>query len=189
RQAARRAGEKAFALRLNELAEGVECLRRRVLVDVCAGSGKSTLAQALSVRLDLPYRSMDREFFWLPGWKPRGRAEIKSMVAKAVGQDRWIMDGSNPPARSTCACRAPTPCSGCAYRACFAWRSQPDVTEGCPEKVDLEVLSYIWNFEKEDGLKIRDALARHGPDVPVFILDSRGDAGALLALLERRDTD
>ena len=53
----------------------------------------------------------------------------------------------------------------------YAGRSRPDMTEGCPEKVDLEFLSYIWNFEKEDGLKIRDALARHGPDVPVFILD------------------
>ncbi|SFK71280.1 hypothetical protein SAMN04488498_11128 [Mesorhizobium albiziae] len=44
-------------------------------------------------------------------------------------------------------------------------------------------------LEAARGSKIRDALARHGPDVPVFILDSRSGAGTLLALLERRDTD
>ncbi len=122
------------------------------------------------------------------------------MVAKAVGQDRWIMDGSTPrtldlrlqSADAVLWLRLPRLL--CFFRVImrrirYAGRSRPDMTEGCPEKVDLEFLSYIWNFEKEDGLKIRDALARHGPDVPVFILDSRGDAGALLALLERRDTD
>ena len=47
----------------------------RVLVIGCSGSGKSTLARKLATRLGLPYVSMDREIFWLPGWQSRPRAD------------------------------------------------------------------------------------------------------------------
>ena len=40
----------------------------RILVIGCSGGGKSTLSRGLSSRLDLPYVSFDRDFFWLPGW-------------------------------------------------------------------------------------------------------------------------
>ncbi|HEY5817213.1 MAG TPA: hypothetical protein VIU14_02275 [Mesorhizobium sp.] len=54
------------------------------------------MAQALSRRFGLPYISMDRAFFWLPGWKLRDKTEMKSMIADAVSGDRWIMDGTSP---------------------------------------------------------------------------------------------
>ena len=43
--------------------------------------------------------------------------------------------------------------------------------------------------ERNEVPEVLESIARNGPDVPVFVLDSRRDAGALLALLERRDTD
>ena len=71
----------------------------------------------------------------------------------------------------------------------YAGRSRPEMADDCPEKIDLEFLRYIWNFEKNEVPEVLESIAKHGPDVPVFVLDSRGDAGVLLALLERRDTD
>lgn len=171
-----------------------------MLVVGCSGGGKSTIAQALSARLNLPYISMDRAFFWLPGWILRERAEIRTMIAEAVGRDRWIMDGTShgtldlrlPRANAVIWIRLPRML--CMMRVVlrrirYAGRSRPEMAKGCPEKIDLELLRYIWNFEKEDAPEILDGLAKYGPDVPVFILDSRGDAAALLALLKRRDTD
>ncbi|NRQ14478.1 hypothetical protein [Ensifer sesbaniae] len=48
---------------------------QRILVIGCSGSGKSTLSRQLSERLDLPHLAMDREFFWMPGWKLRPRRD------------------------------------------------------------------------------------------------------------------
>jgi adenylate kinase family enzyme len=143
---------------------------------------------------------MDRAFFWLPGWKLRERSEIRSMIADAVREDRWIMDGTG---HATLDLRLPRtdaviwvrlPRLLCIMRVIlrrirYAGQSRPEMAERCPEKIDLEFLRYIWNFEKKQALEILDWLKKHGPDVPVFVLDSRGDAAALLALLERRDTD
>lgn len=170
-----------------------------MLVIGCSGGGKSTLAQALSARLNLPYISMDRAFFWLPGWKLRERSQIRSMIADAVQEDRWIMDGTGhatldlrlPRAEALIWIRLPRLL--CLTRVVLRWiryagRSRPEMAEECPEKIDLEFLRYIWNFEKKQALSIVEGLAKYGPDVSVFVLDSRGDAGRLLALLERRDT-
>ncbi len=122
------------------------------------------------------------------------------MIADAVREDRWIMDGTG---HATLDLRLPRadaviwvrlPRLLCIMRVIlrrirYAGQSRPEMAEGCPEKIDLEFLRYIWNFEKKQALEILDGLKKHGPDVPVFVLDSRGDAAALLALLERRDTD
>jgi adenylate kinase family enzyme len=165
----------------------------------CSGGGKSTLARALSVRLNLPYISMDRAFFWLPGWKLRDRAQIREMIARAVGEERWIMDGTSPGTMDLRLPRADLvlwlrmPRLLCIARVIlrrirFAGGARPEMADGCPEKIDIEFLRYIWNFEKEDAPEVLEGLAKHGPEVPVFVLDSRRDAGTLLALLERRDT-
>ncbi len=170
-----------------------------MLVIGCSGGGKSTLAQALSARLNLPYISMDRAFFWLPGWKLRDRAQIREMIARAVGEERWIMDGTSPGTMDLRLPRADLvlwlrmPRFLCIARVIlrrirFAGRARPEMADGCPEKIDIEFLRYIWNFERKHAPKILESLAKHSPKVPVFVLDSRRDAGTLLALLERRDT-
>ncbi len=64
----------------------------RILVIGCPGSGKSTLAKRLSRALGLRYISMDRDFYWLPGWRKRPRDEIDRLIAKVVEEERWIMD-------------------------------------------------------------------------------------------------
>ncbi len=68
----------------------------RILVIGCSGTGKSTLAQAIASLLGLTYVSMDRDIFWLPGWKSRSRPEAISRIEQAVAGPRWIMDGNSP---------------------------------------------------------------------------------------------
>ncbi|PWE55587.1 AAA family ATPase [Metarhizobium album] len=164
----------------------------RVLVIGCSGSGKSTLSQKLSSRLDLPYVSMDREIFWLPGWQMRSRPEARARLEAVVARQRWIIDGTSP---GTLALRLPRtdlvlwlrpPRRVSLYGVISRWlrfygRSRPDMADGCPEKIDLEFLRYIWNFEKTESPEIEENLASHGPDVPVLVLKSRAATTWLLA--------
>ncbi|MBP2487350.1 energy-coupling factor transporter ATP-binding protein EcfA2 [Rhizobium leguminosarum] len=66
-----------------------------ILVIGCPGGGKSTLATRLSRALDLNYISMDRDFYWLPGWRKRPRDEIDRRIADpnclpaALNASRW----------------------------------------------------------------------------------------------------
>ena len=167
-----------------------------MLVVGCSGGGKSTLSRALSTALDLPYISMDREFFWLPGWVLRDRLEIRDMIAHAAARERWIMDGTSP---GTLHLRLPRadlviwirmPRLLCVARILlrrmrYAGQSRPEMADGCPEKIDMDFLRYVWNFEQNETPEIEAALQAHGPDVPVHVFMSRGEVERLLALISR----
>ncbi|MBB3453285.1 adenylate kinase family enzyme [Rhizobium sp. BK313] len=180
------------------MAEAVLCLKtaKRVLVMGCSGGGKSTLSQKICSRQDLPYVSMDREFFWLPGWVKREKAEERALIAAKVAEERWLIDGTAP---SSFDLRLPRTefilwvrmprwlCMWGALSRALRWlgRSRPDMAPGCPERIDWEFLRYIWDWERKFAPKVLAGLAQHGPDVPVLQLKSRGEMRQLLDLLGR----
>ena len=140
----------------------------RVLVIGCSGSGKSRLSQRLASTLDLLYISMDRDVFWLPGWKLRPRPEIVERLQGYVAQPRWIIVS--------------------LFGVLSRWlryygRSRPEMAEGCPEKIDRQFLAYIWNFERTESPEIEENLAAYGPGVPVLLLKSRAETNRLLAII------
>ena len=168
---------------------------QRILVIGCSGSGKSTLSRQLSERLDLPHLAMDREFFWLPGWKLRPRQEMLALISKAAAGERWIMDGTGPktlPLRLPRAhvvvwMRPPRWVSlrGVLWRWFAYWKkTRPDMADGCPEKIDLDFLRYVWNFERSDAVEIEMQLAAHA-DLPVLVLKSHAETALLLAKIRR----
>nr|WP_272211229.1 hypothetical protein [Marinicella sp. W31]MDC2877118.1 hypothetical protein [Marinicella sp. W31] len=69
---------------------------RRIMVIGCSGSGKSALGQEIGARFDIPYISMDRDVFWLSGWKMRDASEIGSLVEEAAARPAWVIDGTSP---------------------------------------------------------------------------------------------
>lgn len=167
------------------------CQAERVLIIGCSGSGKSTLAQTLAALLRIPYISMDRDVFWLPGWQQRPRAEALDIVEKAVAQSQWIMDGTSPgtlplrlprtdlvlwmrPPRRISLC-------GAVSRAWRFWgKVRPEMADGCPERFNLEFLRYIWNFEKTESPEIEQKLADYGPNVSVLVVRSHAETQKLL---------
>ncbi|MDQ0453710.1 AAA family ATPase [Rhizobium paknamense] len=166
---------------------------RRIVVTGCSGSGKSTLSTALSRRFSLPYISLDRDVFWLPGWRLRPREEaIELMTAHAQGE-RWIMDGNSPRTMNIRLNRADlviwlrpprhVSVSGILRRW---WRYRgtvrPGMPEGCPEKIDWAFFSYVWNFERNEVPKFMAAFEAARADLPVVILKSHRDTAKLLDL-------
>ncbi len=166
---------------------------RRILVIGCSGSGKSTLARAIATGHDIPYISMDRDFFWLPGWKMRDRSEIAQRMEEAAKRPAWVIDGTSPrtmPIRLAHAelvlwLRPPRWISLAGIvkrRFRYAGKSRPEMAEGCPERLNWEFLRYVWMFEQKEVPRIQQVLIQFGNDIPVCVLKSYGENNELLAL-------
>ncbi|MBB4954676.1 adenylate kinase family enzyme [Agrobacterium vitis] len=169
---------------------------QRICVVGCSGSGKSTLSQTLCRLLDLTYISMDRDVFWLPGWKLRPRSEAVDRMKTFVAAERWIIDGNSPgtlPARLARAdlviwMRPPRFVS--MYGVLSRWLKhrgtvRPDMAEGCPEKIDWEFLNYIWNFEAKEVPQFQEQFENARDDLAVIVVTSRRQSAELLSELAK----
>ena len=130
----------------------------RIIIIGCGGAGKSTLARKLGEVLDLPVVHLDK-LFWKPGWVETSREEFDALLAQELAKDKWIMDGNfnrTMPERikrcdtiiyldfSRFACLM-----GVLKRVITTYgKVRPDMGEGCPERIDLEILKWVWNFNK-----------------------------------------
>ncbi|ASW06549.1 AAA family ATPase [Rhizobium sp. 11515TR] len=182
------------AVDIEEAASIILHKAERILVIGCSGIGKSTLAQAIASLRGLTYVSMDRDIFWLPGWKSRPRPEAIALIEQAVAGPRWIIDGNSP---GTLPLRLPRtdlviwrrPPRYVALRGVISrWlryrgRSRPEMAPGCPERLDWKFLRYIWTFEHDEAPQFQEMLERHGRNVPVVTLKSYRDGEDLLSRL------
>ena len=130
----------------------------RVLIIGCGGSGKSTLARQLGEKTGLPVVHLDK-LFWKPGWVSVPKEEFDVIIREEIAKKQWIMDGNvdrTLPERikhcdtiiyldfSRLACLM-----GVAKRVLTTYgKVRPDMGEGCSERVDMEFLKWVWNFNK-----------------------------------------
>lgn len=130
----------------------------RVMIIGCGGAGKSTLARQLGEVTGLPVVHLDK-LFWKSGWVESSKAEIDEKIRQAAACPRWIMDGNYNRTLEQRLERADTVIYLDFPRMVCLWgvfkrlltnlgKVRPDMPEGCPEKVDLEFLRWIWNFNK-----------------------------------------
>lgn len=131
---------------------------KRVIIIGCGGAGKSTLAQKLGALTGLPVVHLDR-LFWKPGWEERTPEEFDPIIQREMEKDEWIMDGNFN-------CTLPQRVRGCdtviyldfSRMACLLGvlkrvlttygKVRPDMGEGCPERVDLEFLKWVWHYNR-----------------------------------------
>lgn len=129
---------------------------RRVLVIGSGGAGKSTFAMQLAERTGLPLVHLDA-LYWRSGWLATVKSEWEALVATKLREDAWIMDGNYGGTLSLrlAACdtvvfldRSRLLCLWRVFRRWlrFAGRSRPEMPEGCPERLTLEFLLWIWQY-------------------------------------------
>jgi adenylate kinase family enzyme len=126
---------------------------RRILILGPSGSGKSTLASRLGGRLRLPVIHLDAHY-WQPGWVESERADFQARVAKLADQPAWVIDGNYSYTLDSRLARADQliyihasrwRCLVNVFKRWLAYhgRQRPDMSEGCPEKIDLEFLQWV----------------------------------------------
>ena len=154
----------------------------RILIIGCGGSGMSTLAQQLGQKLRLPVVHLD-QLFWTPGWVSISKDEFDRVHVAALAEERWIMDGNfdrTIPKRlqrcdtviyldfSRFACLM-----GVLKRVLTtSGKVRPDMGEGCPERIDLDFLKWVWNFNKNKRER-NYRLLKEAEGVRVIILKNR----------------
>ena len=155
---------------------------QRISIIGSGGAGKSTLATRLGKILHLPVIHLDR-LHWLPGWVEPPKDEWKRKVESIVTTESWIIDGNYG---GTMEIRLAV-CDTVIYldfpRALCTWRvikrrlkylkgTRPDMGEGCPEKLDMEFVSWVWNFPISTKPGIEERLSRLPVDKRLIRLTS-----------------
>jgi adenylate kinase family enzyme len=161
---------------------------RRIAVVGPGGAGKSTLARELGRRLGIPVVHLDRHF-WRPGWTPTPRDEWRAVQAELLAGDAWVVDGNYGATYDVRFQRADTVivldlprlrCIAGALRRSLRHRGRDVQAAGCPERVRLEFLRWIWRYRRDSRPRLDAALARHADGLRIVELRSRREVAAFL---------
>lgn len=144
---------------------------RRVLIIGPCGAGKSTLSAQLGQKLNLPVFHMDK-LNWNPGWVESSKDEIRERLSGIVATERWLIDGNYGGTLTPRLERADTvvyldfPIRLCVSRLLrriwtYRGRTRPDMTEGCPERFDLEFLIYLMRWNSGPRVRTEQKLKGH----------------------------
>ena len=125
-------------------------------------------ANRLGALLEIPVLHLDR-FYWRSGWNETPKDQWLQTVDGLLQRDAWIMDGNYS---GTLAMRVDA-CDTVVFldlsRLLCVWRVlkraliyrnnvRPDMAEGCREKLNLEFISWVWNYSSRSRPKIVEVL-------------------------------
>ncbi len=129
---------------------------KKVLVIGSGGAGKSAFAVRLGQTLNITVIHLDA-LYWQPGWVELPKDVWRQRVTALLQQEAWIMDGNYSGtldlrlaacdtvifldlARTVCLWRV-------LRRQMMYWNEvRPDMGAGCPERVTLEFVRWVWDY-------------------------------------------
>ena len=156
----------------------------RIVILGCAGAGKTTLSRRLGDRIHVPVICLDA--VWRTHCGGKDVAAFRAVMEQAHAGDQWISDGNF--AQATFDIRLPRATLVLwveGSKLSCAWRAIKRVFKpGGDHKINalVEVLAFIWNFDRVNRPRIEALRIAHGPGVPVRRLTSDREMSAVLAL-------
>lgn len=170
---------------------------KRIAIIGCGGSGKSTLARQLGEILGIEVIHLDR-LNWQPGWVATPKEEWEALQEEIVQRDSWIIDGNYGGTMTIRLAAADTvifldyPTLTCLYRALkrrilYRGRNRPDIGPGCPEKIDLSFIKWIWEYRRTRRPSVLNRIEQHSSGKKVIILRNPREATAFLRELKPHD--
>lgn len=166
---------------------------RKVLVIGPGGAGKSTLASQLGELLNIEVLHLDK-LYWHPGWIETPKDEWLVTVEELVRRDSWVMDGNYSGTLDVRYKACDTIIFLDISRTICLWRvlkraimyrrnSRPDMADGCPERLTLEFILWIWNYPRRTRPKIVRMLESHPAEKKIVWLRSQSDVETFLSRL------
>jgi adenylate kinase family enzyme len=167
---------------------------RKILVLGCSGAGKSTLARQISGITGLPIIHLDQHY-WRPGWQEPDRATWERQVAALVHRPQWVMDGNYGGTLAARLAAADTailldfPTWRCFARVLrriigSLGRVRADMAPGCPERLDLAFLIYVYRYRRRDQHRHLAAIRQFGGTL--VTLRRPAEVAAFVSALEAR---
>ena len=152
---------------------------------------KSVFASRLGALLKIEVLHLDR-FYWRSGWSEPPKDQWQKTVDELLRRDAWIMDGnySGTLARRVDACDTviflDLPRLLCIWRVlkrALIYRNdiRPDMAEGCPEKLNLEFIGWVWNYSTRSRPKIVEVLRSNSERKNIVWLRSPSEVESFLA--------
>lgn len=125
-----------------------------IMVLGCSGGGKSTTAAKLAEIFDLRVLHLDL-YLWKSGWVQRDSEEIRALILPEIKLAGWVTDGNHS---NGCYAERLEAADMLVWVDMPRWRcmlnilirvwkyrgkTRPSMTEGCPERLDLEFTVYV----------------------------------------------
>lgn len=169
---------------------------RRIVIQGCSGSGKSTFARKLSAATGLPIISLDA-LYWQPGWLGSPRDDFRARLASAMAAPGWIMDGDyhshigdmrDGAADTIVFFDLPRIACMTGVLTRFArlhGRVRPEMAPGCPERLDLAFLRYVWRYRQRHRPRILAWIEQQRTAASIHVFTTRQHADAFLSTARR----
>jgi adenylate kinase family enzyme len=161
---------------------------KRVVIVGAGGSGKSTFARRLGAATGLPVVHLD-ELAFRPGWVPAPKDEWRATQAELVERDEWIIDGNRASTMPIRLRRCDTvifldyPRLLSASRALkrqLVNRGRAVQAEGCPERLDLSFLRWVWRYNRDSRPETLRLIDEHASHATVMRFRRPAEAQSLL---------
>lgn len=170
---------------------------KKVLIIGSGGAGKSTFARRLGEATGIEVVHLDR-LYWKPNWVEPSKDEWRETVENIIKKDEWIMDGNFGGTLEVRLAACDTAIFLdfsrviCLYRVIkrrltYRNTNRPDMSEGCAEKIDLEFLGWIWNFQKIKKPKIEEKLRCFENEKTIIRLRSKKEVENFFVNLEKNE--
>lgn len=172
---------------------------KKVLVIGSGGVGKSTFSARLAAKTGLPLVHLDA-VYWRPGWVKTPKDEWGRTVERLVAGDAWLMDGNFGGTLELRLAACDTvifldlPRVLCLWRVLmrrlrFRNQGRPDMSPGCPERLNWEFLRWVWTYPNLQRPKVLARLEALRAEKSVVVLRSRREVEEFLAAPKRDDLD
>ncbi len=166
---------------------------KRILIVGSGGAGKSTLSVRLQKILQIPLIHLD-EHYWNVNWVESTKPVWEQKVKQLIKGEKWIMDGNYSGTLELRLTQADTvifldfPKWKCITRVLkrnlqYYGKDRPNMAAGCPERISLEFLIYLWKFPQRSRPKMLRLLEAAKDRINVYILKNDAEVANFLEKL------
>ena len=164
---------------------------QRIAIVGPPGSGKTTLAREVSARTGIEVVHLDHSYFG-PGWREMPSSTWRAAHRSLLASESWIMDGTYADTIDDRLAMADTVitleftrwrCLVRVLRRILRHYGKDVQAPGCPEKLSLEFLRYVWRYPDEHQPEIDAAIERHRSNLTVVRLANNAQKRRFLSSL------